>query len=233
MDKLADLVYEVEPEAVIWKAADSASAYKCAMEHTIDVFLVDIVLDSKQRGDVSGAIFVKNIKNYGKYYFTPIIIITYVEDISNYFFHELHCFDYIERPYDSLRLKQVIKKALRYTTLDNECKQLYLRQNRIFYHINCEDILYAQVVNRAIYIYMADGEYFKSMYRSMARLLDDSDCPHLMQCSRSTVVNIKCIESIDITNRYISLTNGDVIDIGITYVSRIREIIYTDRGKDF
>ena len=31
MDKLADLVYEVEPEAVIWKAADSASAYKCAM----------------------------------------------------------------------------------------------------------------------------------------------------------------------------------------------------------
>lgn len=111
-DELAKMVHEVKPDSIVWEASDSADAYQCAMEHTIDVFIVDVVLDTGQRGDVSGLIFIKNIRNYNKYYFTPVIVITYAEDSTNYLYHEMHCFDYIERPYDSARVRSALKSAL-------------------------------------------------------------------------------------------------------------------------
>ena len=71
-------------------------AYKLAMENTINLFLIDIILDTEVRGDVSGLRFVEAVREIPKYSFTPLIFITSLEDPKLFAYKELHCFGYIE-----------------------------------------------------------------------------------------------------------------------------------------
>ena len=50
-----------------YKAVNSAEAYKYAMEITIDVFIVDLILDTSVLGDVSGIKFIERIRTIDKY----------------------------------------------------------------------------------------------------------------------------------------------------------------------
>lgn len=223
--RLVGLVHEIDGDALIWEVCDSANAYKCALEHTIDVFIVGIILEPRIRTDMSGLSFIKNIRNFSKYLFTPVIIITGVEDSTNYVFRELHCFDYIERPYNPDYVREALRKALRYTTGDSGGKVLYLRHKRVLQPVKCENIVYIQVISRVMNIYMLDGGHHVSLYRTCIQLLEDLDCVYLFQCARGTIVNINHIKSIDLTSRYITLVTGDMVDIGITFTSKVREII--------
>lgn len=61
----------------VYKAKDSAQAYKYALEENISVFIVDIILDTNALGDVSGIKFVERIRTIPEYKFTPIIHIIF------------------------------------------------------------------------------------------------------------------------------------------------------------
>jgi len=63
----------------VYKAKDSAQAYKYALEENISVFIVDIILDTNALGDVSGIKFVERIRTIPEYKFTPIIITSSLE----------------------------------------------------------------------------------------------------------------------------------------------------------
>lgn len=231
--RLANLIREVDGNALIWEACDSAGAYKCALEHTIDVFIVGIILEPRLRTDMSGLDFIRNIRKFNKYLFTPVIIITSVEDPTNYAFRELHCFDYIEKPYNPEHVRDTLRKALRYTTGDCESKMLYLRNRRVLYPIKCENIVYIQIISRTMYIYMLDGRHYTSLYRTCGQLLEEMDCIYLFQCARGTIVNINHIKSVDITSRYITLVTGDMVDIGITFIHKVKKIIADENLQNY
>ncbi|MDE6972192.1 MAG: response regulator, partial [Lachnospiraceae bacterium] len=59
---LKQLVLEVDERAAVYTAADVATAYKILMERTIDVFLVDIILDTTTPIDTSGIRLVERIR---------------------------------------------------------------------------------------------------------------------------------------------------------------------------
>ena len=60
----------------ILTADNAASAYKIALDLTIDLFLVDIVLEPDIMRDSSGLKFVADMRQISKYGFTPVIFIT-------------------------------------------------------------------------------------------------------------------------------------------------------------
>ena len=62
-------------------------------------------------------------------------------------------------------------------------------------------------------------------YMSMQRFISYADHPHLVQCARNTLINTRRIRNIDITNRFVTMTNGDVVDIGVSYVGRLKEYL--------
>ena len=222
---LKKLIKDIQQNVVIYEASDAKNAFMCAMENTIDVFIFDIVLNKKKRGDLSGIDFLKYIRNYNKYFFTPIIIISGVEDPDNCMMHTFHCFDYIEYPYDTKRVTEVISEAIRYKTCETEQCTLYIKQNRIIYPIRCGDILYINAENRKKRIHMVDGRQFDILYYSMDALLKKADCCNLVQCSRDIIVNIEYIKSVDYVSKYIVLTTNDILDIGVTYVKKIKMLI--------
>ena len=89
MNLICDMLLEV-PDINIQRATNSADAYKRTMEMTIDVFVVDIVLDTSILGDVSGIKFIERIRTIDKYKFTPIIITTSLEDPKLHSYSYLH-----------------------------------------------------------------------------------------------------------------------------------------------
>ena len=60
---------------------------------------------------------------------------------------------------------------------------------------------------------------------TMQRFISYADHPHLVQCARNTLINTRRIRNIDITNRFVTMTNGDVVDIGVSYVGRLKEYL--------
>lgn len=71
MEMLARIVNEVDPEITVHRAVNQNEAYAAAMKVTMDLFLVDIILDTKNPGDVSGVTFANRIRMVDKYKYAP------------------------------------------------------------------------------------------------------------------------------------------------------------------
>ena len=123
---LAHLVKEVETSAVIYEAAGEEEAYAIAMKHTIDLFLVVIILHPQTMSDQSGADFAQEIRAVEKYLFTPIIIITSLYDPKMCMYSSIHCYRFIEKPFDPEKVKETIREAIKYHTVNTKKKNIYL-----------------------------------------------------------------------------------------------------------
>ena len=64
---LEQLVLSVNDEVEICKAQNEIAAYNILMEKTIDVFMVDIILNAKKPGDTAGVRIVRKLRTVEKY----------------------------------------------------------------------------------------------------------------------------------------------------------------------
>lgn len=194
------------PNINIYKATNSADAYKYTMEITINVFIVDIILDTSTLGDVSGIKFIERIRTIDKYKFAPIIITTSLEDPKLHSYSYLHCYRYFEKPYDINELLKTILEVLEYKIPREETKIIYYKREGILFSINVKDIVYVENCSRYIEYHCVDGIH-KAPYKSCKKILEETESTDFIQCSKHNVVNRKYILSIDEVNRYITLIN--------------------------
>lgn len=82
MERLVKIVREQGAQNEVICAVNLEQAYHMAMEKSIDLFLLDIILDPRTAGDASGMKFADHIREVERYHFTPIIFITGLEDPS-------------------------------------------------------------------------------------------------------------------------------------------------------
>lgn len=111
LEVLRQIVEAADNSAEIYTAMDVASAYKILLTHTIDVFLVDIILDTSLRVDTSGIRLVEKLRTIPRYMFTPVIFVTSLEDPAMYAYTDLNCISYIEKPFDTSQVLRVVEKA--------------------------------------------------------------------------------------------------------------------------
>lgn len=130
-EHLTGIIREVDVKNEVYSFADIKDAYQCAMERTIDLFLIDIILDTSHPGDVSGLKFVENIREVEAYRFVPIIFITSLEDSKLYTYEKLHCYRFIEKPFDEEKVKQDVEQCLKFPESRKENKTLFFRKDGI------------------------------------------------------------------------------------------------------
>lgn len=219
LEALEKMILKLENRITIFKATNVKDAYKIVLESTIDVMIIDVILDTSVRGDVSGLKFVYNVRKVEKYKFTPIIFITSLEDASFYSYRELHCYGYFEKPFDEKAAIKVIKDALYYNSfVSNEKKMIFFRKDGIVYPININEMVFCDSSNHRMRI-KTIGEIMEFPYRTCKSILLEADADILIQCSRRTIVNKDFIKSIDPVNRFIELRhNYGLIEIGPTYI---------------
>ncbi len=214
MDALVEIVKECDSTSAIYCAENSAMAYKYAMEERIDLFLVDIMLDNAVQNDVSGIVFADKIRNIERYQFVPLIFLTSLEDYRMCAFQNLHCYSYIEKPFDFKKVKEIIGDALKYPVKDDRNNRyVYYRKDGILYSVDTEQIIYIETIRRTLYLHLRDEE-IKIPYKTCSNMMHELNTEEFLQCSRNTIVNRSFIEYVDETNRYIRMKNGKLLELG-------------------
>lgn len=202
------------PNLKIIKAYNMAEACYMLSLYEFNLFLIDIVLDKNVRGDVSGINFVNYIREMSKYQFTPVIFITSLEDPKLSAFKELHCYDYIEKPFSQEQVINVVRKASEYPIQRNNNDFLYIKKEGIIYSFELSNVKYITVSRKGIDIFAVDEECHMP-YMNMEKLLLELGNDNFFQCNRNTIVNKIYIESIDYSNKIIRIKEQkEYISIG-------------------
>lgn len=224
LEHLSNIVCDLRTKSVVYGFSDTRDAYQCAMDRTIDLFLIDIILDTSKPGDASGLKFVENIRRIEHYNFTPIIFVTSLEDARAYTYEKLHCYSFIEKPFDVERVKKTIERCLKFPGNVQETKTLYFRKDGIILAVERDDIVYAESIDHIMHIHTKQGDVLKIPYITLKKLLEDIDSPEMIQCSRNTIVNKNFVQNVDIPNRMIQF-KGDFgrVEIGIMFKKYVKE----------
>lgn len=213
-EALAELTRKCDTVGAVFCVDNSADAYKYAMEEEIDLFLVDIVLDGEDAHDVSGIVIVDKLRKMKRYEFTPVIFITSLVDEAMNAFHNLHCFDYIEKPFDLEKVRKIIEAALKAPLSDDREKEVfYYRKDGVLYALNVDRVIYLETSLRNVTIYTLD-ETVELNYMSLKQLMEELPRKYFIQCCRNVVVNRLFIEYADKANQLVRLKNGKMVKIG-------------------
>ena len=225
LNMLKQLVLEVNGNTEVYTAQNAAGAYEILMDKTVDVFLVDIILDVNKPGDASGIKLVEKLRQIPKYFFAPVIFITSMEDQEMHAYRNLNCFGYIEKPYNPLQVREKVEKALYFTTERDKDITLPLKKDNILYPVKLNDIVYMESVGHVMQIHFLNGEILGIPYLTCKRILDGEDVSgRLLPCARGVLVNREYIYGIDMTNKYLMFKdNLGMVSIGGKYKKKLIE----------
>lgn len=221
---MKSIVQELDIKNTVFAYVNIQDAYCCAMEKRIDLFIIDIILDTGQPGDSSGLKFVENLRKVKCYEFTPVLFVTSLEDAKLVTYEKLHCFRFIEKPFDVKELKNLVEQCLRFPDKTEESKTLYFQKDGIILAVESKDITYVESCNHLLCIHTNKGDKLEIPYYTLKKLYEQVDSANFSQCRRNTIVNLKYIDWIDPTNRFIHLKGklGEV-EIGLVYRKNIKD----------
>lgn len=225
LEMLKQLVMEINGRTEVYLAENAPKAYQILLERTIDVFLVDIILDKRNSVDASGIRLVEKLRQIPKYYFTPVIFVTSMEDQEMHAYKNLNCFGYIEKPYNPVQVKEKVMKALHYTTEREKDITIPLKKDNILYPVKVKDIVYIESIRHTVYIHLTNRKVLEIPYMTCKKILEEADASGgLLVCARGVLVNREYIYGIDLTNKYLMLKdNFGMITMGGKYKKKLLE----------
>ncbi|MEF9941004.1 MAG: LytTR family DNA-binding domain-containing protein [Lachnospiraceae bacterium] len=216
-EALQRILEDISVDILVSSAATLAEAQiLLTMNQTYDMFLLDINLDMNQNENQGGIQFAKEVRQQKEYAFTPILMITSIASLELIAYREIHCYQYIMKPFDKNEITRIIKKILAYP-LPQEMHHLIIRKNGINYKMNCNEIVYIQSVLRGVSIYLKE-EKLEVPYTSLKQIMGKLPPNEFVQCHRMYIVNKSYVEYFDLVNCCIKLRGfQDTIDIGVTF----------------
>lgn len=217
MEMLVKIIENLRTGVEIKTASSQEEAAILAMKFNIDLFMLDIILNASNPGDVSGMKFAEYIRTLQKYKYTPIIFITALEDPELHVYSDLHCYYYVEKPYDVEKVSSVISEALEFPAVHNEPQNVFFRKDGILYKKEISEILYIENSRAGQTVYCSNGN-LKLPYKPNYKILEELASDKFIQCSRYHIINYDYIDKIDTVNRYILLKGVKTpIEIGNSF----------------
>jgi len=221
-NRIKKLINEIFEFSNVYIAEDLAKAYKIIVEKTIDIFIVNAVLEGECPYDVSGLQFVVRIREIPKYTLAPVIMISSLDDPELYAYEELNCLGYLPRSFSTNAMKKYLRKAAYFETKRKVDNTLFFRKNRVLYPVKVKDIVYINRKDRNICIHLEDKSVMEIPYVTFSDIIDNADNRTLIMCNRKTIVNKDYVYAVDPTNRYVILRGKrGMLDLGDRYRRRV------------
>lgn len=193
-------------------------ALEIANSKTYELFLLDIQLN-----DYSGFELAKEIRSIDKYKLTPIVFITAIPTKELLAFKQIHCYDYIVKPFSEKEVMDVLNTVINYGIKKEEYISFNLKN--FIYRVKIDDIIYFEVVQRKIKV-VTVKEQFELSHYTLSNLQDEL-IDDFIRCHKGYIVNINYISSVDKANNCINLEEiDDKIPIGRKYKDTLGGIAY-------
>ena len=220
---LEKIIKEIDNNLVVYAFSNVKDAYECMLNHRIDLFLVDIILNTRIPGDTSGLYFAKAVRSVEHYLFVPLIFITSLEDSEFISYEEFHCYSFVEKPFEIQRVKALIRECLKFQRNEPKRIPLFFRKDGVAKSVVLDNVIYVESINHTLHIHQKKGGILTISNVKLKEFLERADSDFIKQCRRNTVINMHYVDNVDFANSIITLTNGQRVDIGITYKNAIRE----------
>ncbi len=218
-----EIAKDLELKTEVYAFDNVKEAYSCALEKNIDCFIVDIILDTKVPGDTSGLKFVQSIRELNYYTITPVIMLTSLEDAKLYTYEKLHCYRFMEKPFEPLELKHLLEECLGYRERKT-IKTLTYHIDGVIMVAELCDIVFVDVNCRVLQIHNRKYGILSIPYKTIKSFLAEADCEDMIQCSKHCVVNRNYIEYFDYVNRMIRLKDDlGELEVGKKYRTDVEE----------
>lgn len=229
--RIKEIIADTLEYVSVYTAVTLGEAYKILVERTIDIFIVNVVLNCDDATDTAGMRFVARVREIPKYTLAPVIMISSLADPTMYAYEELNCLAYISKTFSTELMKKLLRKAACFETNRKVESTLFFRKSRVLYPTRVSDIVFMERHNGSTDVHLVDGTVMKIPYVSYSNIMADADNSNLIMCNRSTIVNKDQVYAVDSTNRYIMLReNRGMLDIGSTYRRAVIQEFSNQRG---
>lgn len=96
-------------------------AFECMKHRKISLFIVDIMLNQNEHNR-EGYQFIEKIRSSEEYRYIPVVFVTGLEEPRALAYKDLHCFGYIQKPYDKDEINQMVRKGLAYKKVEGKAR---------------------------------------------------------------------------------------------------------------
>lgn len=226
LNALSIMVKKVSADitTVLAGSMDEARKALHAAKEPFHAFMLDINLEESDTGDTSGLTFAAEVRGIRQYAFTPIVMITSLASLELRAYRELHCYQYIVKPYQEEEIQKLIRKVLFQTGEASEPFVL-IKKEGINYKLLCKDIISIKAIPRGVDIVL-QKETMSVPYLTIKQLMEKLPQEQFLQCHRMFVVNRDYIDYVDIVNGLIHMKNGMEAEIGVTYKNKVKEALH-------
>ena len=183
----------------------SKEALEYANDWQYDLFFLDI-----QLLDYSGYELAKQIRNIDRYKLTLIVFITAIPNKELSAFKEIHCYDYIIKPFKDKEVIEIVKTLVGYCGIKEEKDNfIKFKQGSYMYKVNTKDIIYIESIHKKIKVTM-DKEQIEVNNYTLYRVLNELPEDDFIQCHKSFIINRNYIKKINLAKNLIELSSANV-----------------------
>ncbi|MBC2581543.1 LytTR family DNA-binding domain-containing protein [Clostridium sp. DJ247] len=195
-ENLVKMIYESEKNINTYEAECKEQALKISKEVLIDFFYIDISLKNS-----SGLDLALELRNIEKYKFSWVIFITTHVNYMIQAFKEIHCYDYIIKPYDKDEVieitKHLISGSYMKNSSENKDKHIVFNLHKgVSIRLKVDEIIFIEVNLRVMTIYTKNKNY-KVKKLPLKKVLEMIDSDNILQSHKSFAVNIDFINKIE------------------------------------
>jgi DNA-binding LytR/AlgR family response regulator len=173
-------------------------ALKILDETKIDIFFLDVDLPG-----IDGFSLARKIRAMPDYALSYIVFITGYSQNQLEVFKELHCYDYIVKPFplDEFSSKLmtlidlVIKKEGQQEKTAEKSRMVLFTTEQGEFLINPDEIYYAEIKRNNCYLY-TENQIFRIIGISLKEVIDTVNDEYFLRCHKSFAVNVKKIFGI-------------------------------------
>lgn len=219
---LIKIANNMDSSIEVESTGNATQALEILMKWPIDAFFLDIQLE-----DYSGLDLAKQIREIDAYSFTPIVFITAMPTRELEAFRQIHCYDYIIKPFRIMDVEKVFEKILvSYLSLQKKTEEkISLAFKTHTQLIEPSDIIYIEYINRRVVIFLKNQTiyYPHTALKRFYSLLPNN----FMQIHQSIIINCNYIETINMSNKCISLKNLEKeLPVGRSFVKEVGDKLY-------
>lgn len=195
-EALASIIKSNFVDVRIYEAASKKEAIKIIDEKDIHLFFIDIQLK-----DSSGLDLAKKIRKYENHALTGIVFVTgeLVHIIEA--FKNIHCYDFIVKPYREKDIIKIVDVFLNSTPLKSikEGRYSFIDvDSNISVKLYHNDIIYIEYINKCCNIHTISGLY-NVKRTSLVKVLKSLKDEEIVQTHRSFAINMKYVTEIEKT----------------------------------
>lgn len=196
INNIVRVLQSTSKEFRIYKALTGEECFKIIEKTDIDLFILDIEIP-----DMSGIKLAEKIRNISKYELTYIIFITTHVYLQLEAFKNIHCYDFLEKPYKKEELIKIIKRLSKGISSQKqknklERQQVSFEMKDFIIKVYIDEILFVEAQRRNCIIHTKEKSYtIKSM--TIKKIIETLPKEYFMRTHRSYIVNLKNIQQVE------------------------------------